>query len=114
MDRHHLGTSPRSLCRLSTTRRHAKFHSAFWFSVQHLPSRLEFCGSSLNHLFAQRRNLLRPRFWKMLSQINRFNREAIETLASKKFGSTTVGDYVRQKNYGADFLNFYLVPMSSA
>ncbi len=84
------------------------------FSVQHLPTRLEFCGSSLNHLFAQRKNLIRPCFWKMLAQINRFNREAVETLASTKFDSTTVGEYVREKNYGADFLNFYLVPMSSA
>jgi len=50
----------------------------------------------------------------MLAQINRFNREAVETLASTKFASTTVGEYVREKNYGADFLNFYLVPMSSA
>jgi predicted NAD/FAD-binding protein len=84
------------------------------FSVQHLPTRLEFCGTSLNHLFAQRKNLFRPRFWKMILQINRFNSEAIETLNSKKFEAMTLGDYVREKNYGDDFLNFYLVPMSSA
>jgi predicted NAD/FAD-binding protein len=84
------------------------------FSVQHLPTRLEFCGTSLNHLFAQRKNLLRPRFWKMILQINRFNTEAIETLSSIKFEQMTLGDYVRAKNYGDDFLNFYLVPMSSA
>jgi predicted NAD/FAD-binding protein len=35
------------------------------FSVQHLPTGLEFCGSSLNHLFGQRKNLVRPRFWKI-------------------------------------------------
>ncbi len=45
------------------------------FSVQHLPTRLEFCGSSLNHLFGRRKNLFRPRFWKMILQINRFNTE---------------------------------------
>ncbi|HSY17009.1 MAG TPA: NAD(P)-binding protein [Candidatus Acidoferrales bacterium] len=84
------------------------------FSVQHLPTNLEFCGTSLNHIFAQRRNLVRPRFWKMVSQINRFNQEAVETLNSKQFADMTLGDYVRLKNYGADFLNFYLVPMSSA
>jgi predicted NAD/FAD-binding protein len=84
------------------------------FSVQHLPTRLEFCGSSLNHLFAQRKNLVRPRFWKMIWQINRFNSEAIETLNSGRSQETTLGDYVREKNYGDDFLNFYLVPMSSA
>jgi predicted NAD/FAD-binding protein len=84
------------------------------FSVQHRPTGLEFCGSSLNHLFAQRKNLVRTRFWKMILQINRFNREAIETLNSGKFDETTLDDYVRAKNYGDDFLNFYLVPMSSA
>jgi predicted NAD/FAD-binding protein len=84
------------------------------FSVQHLPSGLEFSGSSLNHLFAQRRNLLRPRFWRMLAQINRFNREAVETLQSRKHEASSLGDYVAARNYGGDFLNFYLVPMSSA
>ena len=84
------------------------------FSVQHLPTRLEFNGSSLNHLFAQRRNLVRPRFWRMVLQINRFNREAVAALDSTEFDSLSLGDYVRQRNYGPDFLNFYLVPMSSA
>jgi predicted NAD/FAD-binding protein len=84
------------------------------FSVQHLPTGLEFCGTSLNHLFAQRKNLFRPRFWKMILQINRFNSEAIEALSSPKFQNQTLGEYVRERNYGDDFLNFYLVPMSSA
>jgi uncharacterized protein len=84
------------------------------FSVQHLPAGLEYSGSSLNHLFAQRRNLLRPRFWKMILQINRFNSEAIEAMTSPQFENHTVAQYVRERNYGGDFLNFYLVPMSSA
>ena len=84
------------------------------FSVQHLPTRFEFSGSSLNHIFAQRRNLVRPRFWRMVLQINRFNREAVAALDSPEFASLSLGDYLRQQNYGDDFLNFYLVPMSSA
>ena len=84
------------------------------FSVQHLPTGLEFCGTSLNHIFGQRKNLLRPRFWKMILQINRFNSEAIEALTSPQFQNHTLGEYVRERNYGNDFLNFYLVPMSSA
>jgi predicted NAD/FAD-binding protein len=84
------------------------------FSVQHLPTGLEFCGSSLNHLFGQRKNLLRPRFWKMILQINRFNSEAVEALSAPPFQQCTLGEYVRARNYGGDFLNFYLVPMSSA
>jgi predicted NAD/FAD-binding protein len=48
------------------------------FSVQHLPTRLEYAGTSLNHLFAQRRNLFRPHFIRMLKQIDRFNKESLE------------------------------------
>ncbi len=84
------------------------------FSVQHLPTGLDFCGSSLNHLFAQRRNLVRPRFWKMIWQINRFNAEAVAALTAPEFQNHTLAEYVSQRAYGADFLNFYLIPMSSA
>lgn len=84
------------------------------FSVQHLPARLEFCGSSLNHLFAQRRNLFSPRYWRMILQINRFNQEAVRALTTTEFQNYTLGQYVLERKYGDDFLNFYLVPMSSA
>ena len=84
------------------------------FSVMHRPTGLEYCGSSLNHLFAQRRNLLRPRFWRMLRQINRFNTEAVAALVDPQYENHTLGDYVRERGYGEDFLELYLVPMSSA
>lgn len=61
------------------------------FSVQHVPSGLEFSGSSLNHLFAQRRNLFRPRYWRMLLQVNRFNAEAVAALSDPQWASITVG-----------------------
>ena len=84
------------------------------FSVQHLPSGIEYNGSSLNHLFGQRANLLKLRFWRMLIQINRFNSEAIATLNNPAFFDHTIGQYVRERGYGDDFLKLYLVPMSSA
>ena len=84
------------------------------FSVRHADSGLEFAGSSLNHLFAQRRNLLRPRFWRMLAAIERFNREAVAELADPSTRDETLGDYVKRRQYGDDFLNLYLAPMSSA
>jgi predicted NAD/FAD-binding protein len=74
------------------------------FSVQHRSRDLEYCGSSLNHLFAQSRNLLNPSFYRMLWQIDRFNREA----------KTALDDYVHHGSYGQDFFNLYLIPMSSA
>ena len=84
------------------------------FSVRHAASGLEFCGSSLNHLFAQRRNLVRPRFLRMLLAIGRFNREALAALEDPGTARETLGDYVRRRGYGSDFLELYLVPMSSA
>jgi predicted NAD/FAD-binding protein len=88
--------------------------SSMSFSVQHLPAQLEFCGSSINHLFGQRRNLLRPPFWKMLLQINRFNKEASATVRAACDVSMTLGDFVRERQYGEHFLNYYLLPMSCA
>jgi predicted NAD/FAD-binding protein len=84
------------------------------FSVRHAESGLEFNGSSLNHLFAQRRNLLRPRFYRLLGNINRFNREAVEVLDDPSVTQMTLGEYVKARAYGDDFLSLYLAPMSSA
>ncbi len=84
------------------------------FSVRHADTGLEFAGSSLNHIFAQRRNLLRPRFWRLLSAISRFNKDAIAALDDPAVQGETLGDYVKRRGYGADFFDLYLVPMSSA
>lgn len=84
------------------------------FSVRHDPSGLEWCGSSLNHLFAQRRNLLRPRFWKLLWQINRFNKLAQTAWQTPDAEKTSLRDWCTQNRLGEDFLNLYLIPMSSA
>jgi predicted NAD/FAD-binding protein len=84
------------------------------FSVRHEDTGLEFCGSSLNHLFCQRRNLLRPSFYRMLRQIDRFNREALDALDDPAWADVTLADYVARRGYGRDFLNLYVIPMSSA
>ncbi|MBC8001340.1 MAG: FAD-dependent oxidoreductase [Opitutaceae bacterium] len=84
------------------------------FSVQHTPTGLEYSGSSFLHLFAQPKNFFSGRHWKMILQINRFNREAVESLDDPKVAGQTLGQYVRQRGYGEDFYNLYLVPMSSA
>jgi len=84
------------------------------FSVRHADTGLEFAGSSLNHLFAQRRNLFRPRFYRMLAAVNRFNSEAVAALDDPAVRQETLADYVRRRGYGEDFFQLYLVPMSSA
>jgi predicted NAD/FAD-binding protein len=84
------------------------------FSVQHAPTGLEYNGGSLNLLFGQRRNLLRPRHWRMLAQINRFNAEAVTALDDARFAAHSLCDYVAERGYGEDMLHFYLVPMGGA
>jgi uncharacterized protein len=84
------------------------------FSVRHVQEQLEFNGGSLNLLFGQRRNLFRPRFWRMLTQINRFNRETVEELRNPRHLGATLEDYVKLRSYGDDFLEWYLIPMAAA
>ncbi len=84
------------------------------FSVRDHESGLEWCGSSLNHLFAQRKNLLNRRFIRMLTEVNRFNREAVRTLDDPILRQLTLRAYVQHRGHSDDFVNLYLVPMSSA
>ena len=82
------------------------------FSVRCEKTGLEYNGTSLNSLFAQRRNLLRPRFYRMIRDILRFNHECLELL--KDGSEIRLGDYLAQKGYGQDFIELYIVPMGSA
>ena len=84
------------------------------FSVQHVNEALEFNGGSLNLLFGQRRNLISPRYWRMLAQINRFNRETVAELANPSYDDLSLRDYVNARGYGNDFLTWYLSPMAAA
>lgn len=84
------------------------------FSVQHVPTGLEYSGSGLNGLFAQRKNLFNFGFIKLLHNINRFNKECVEVLHDKHYDSFTLEEYVAEKKFGNDFLYKYIIPMSSA
>lgn len=83
------------------------------FSVRCEDSNLEYNGSNFNGLFAQRRNFLRPRFYRMLNDIARFNRESLELLQSDD-EDVTVGEYVSRRGYSKQFAELYLVPMGAA
>ncbi len=83
------------------------------FSVRCDLTGLEYNGSNLNGLFAQRRNLLRPSFYRMLRDILRFNRES-PTLLKSDNEELTIGEYVRQGRYSKEFADHYLLPMGSA
>ena len=83
------------------------------FSVQSKRTGLEYSGSSLNTLFAQRRNILSPSFYRMIYEILRFNREGLKSKDNLD-GSELVGDYLRRKKYSQTFIDHYLVPMAAA
>lgn len=84
------------------------------FSVQHTPTGLEYNGMGVNKVFAQRLNLFRPRFHRLLSHIQRFFRVAKELLDSPAVEDLTLGEFVKRHGLSQDFLDLYLVPMSSA
>lgn len=74
---------------------------------------LEYSGSSLDGLFAQRRNLVRPRFWSMLSEIFRFFREAKRLLESSQ-PELSLGEFLDAHEFGRAFQEEHLLPMGAA
>ncbi len=95
------------------------------FSVHCNRTGLEYQGSSLNGLFAQRSNLLNPSFYKLLLDIVRFNR--VGTAAAKAYSNNsadqdndqetdqeTVAQFLQKHRLGRRFISQYLVPMAAA
>lgn len=87
--------------------------STMSFSVRCEQSGLEYSGTSLRTLFAQRRNLLRPSFHRMLVDILRFNRTAPRLLLQDD-DDTTLGDYLRAYHYSRAFIEHYIIPMGAS
>jgi predicted NAD/FAD-binding protein len=83
------------------------------FSLQDEHTGLEYNGTNVNSLFAQRRNLLRPSFLKMIVEILRFNRAAPRFLATHD-ESTTLREFLRDGRYSQPFVEQYVVPMGRA
>lgn len=83
------------------------------FSVRCDRSGLEYNGTSLNTLFAQRLNLFRPSFLGMIREILRFNRDA-PSLLDDASADPSLGDYLASEGYSDAFIENYLVPMSAA
>lgn len=75
---------------------------------------LEWSGSSLATLFGQKRNLLRPRFWRMLADILRFNKESVAWLARHPADELSLRDFLSDGAYSRAFAEWYLLPMGAA
>ncbi len=83
------------------------------FSVQSPTLGLEWSGSDLDSVFAQRSNLLRPRFWGMLADILRFNRlaTAIAQRGDDAALAISVGEFLDEHRFGRLFRDAYFLPM---
>lgn len=83
------------------------------FSVTNPAIGLEYNGNNLSSLFAQRRNLVNPDFWRMLVDIVRFNRQVRQAAAGSD-PALTLGRFLEAQSYGTLFADNYLLPMISA
>lgn len=82
------------------------------FSVRSEKTGLEYNGTSLNSLFAQRSNFFKPSFHKMIRDILRFNKSSLELLNDGN--EIRLGDYLQQGAYSQQFIDNYIIPMGSA
>jgi predicted NAD/FAD-binding protein len=74
--------------------------------------RLEWGARDFNAVFGQRRNLLRPGFYKLLLQVMRFNASVSQEAA--RLPNTTLGELLTRMKLGRDFRRSYLLPMAGA
>ena len=83
------------------------------FSVQAADAGLEWSGSSLDTVFAQRANLVRPRFWRMLADIVRFNRLCTALAAADGAAALDepIGDFLDRERFSTAFRDWYFLPM---
>jgi len=84
--------------------------SEMTFSVSLPGADLEWAGADLGSLFAQRRNLLRPAFWRMVRDILRFNRVSQRLLADVRGSGLTLGQLLDRDGYSLEFRDWYLFP----
>jgi predicted NAD/FAD-binding protein len=83
------------------------------FSVSCEKTGLEFSPSSLHALFIQRRNLLRPSFYRMLLDVLRFKRDSTRLLREDD-AQLTLERYLKRKGYSRAFIDHFIVPMGAA
>ena len=83
------------------------------FSLRCERSGLEYNGTSIDSLFAQRRNLLSPSFLRMIADILRFNTRSRTLLAAPDTG-LTLGAYLTREGYSRAFIERYILPMGRA
>ncbi len=81
------------------------------FAVSRDGGRFEYAAPGL---FAQKRNILQPKFWSMLLEIVRFYRKAPSDLGALAGTDISLGEYLLREDYSASFCDDHLLPMAAA
>ncbi len=85
------------------------------FSVHNDTTGLEYNGHNLDSLFAQRRNILRPKFWLLIKDIIRFNKLCKSIYEQKSYrAALTLGDFLTINHFSQFFAEHYILPMGAA
>ncbi|GIU48019.1 NAD(P)/FAD-dependent oxidoreductase [Shewanella algidipiscicola] len=85
------------------------------FSVHNRQTGFEYNGHGLNSLFAQRRNILRPQFWRLISQILKFNKLCKQAYSEQAIApNATLGEFLQQHGFSDFFSQHYILPMGAA
>jgi len=93
----------------------AKQETEMSFSVKNINSKLEYNGHNLDTLFAQRRNIVNPSFWRLIAEILRFNKLCKKVYQEKAYEQTlTLGEFLEQQDFSRYFSEHYILPMGAA
>ncbi len=84
------------------------------FSVHNAITGLEYNGNTISSLFAQKRNLFRPKFWSFILEILRFNKLCKQAFADDKYEFQTLGELLDRKGFSDFFSQHYILPMGAA
>jgi len=83
------------------------------FSASIAEGHFEYSGNSIWTMIAQKRNLLRPRFWRMVADLVRFYRGVVHDTRGPNGAEGTLGDYLKLRGYGEEFLHDHLLPVAA-
>lgn len=84
------------------------------FAVKISDPNIEYAGTNINAVFAQRKNIFNPKFWLMLKDILRFNKVADQILEQNKKTDYSMNNFLEDLKVGQYFRDYYLLPMASA
>ncbi|MFQ3250786.1 MAG: putative NAD/FAD-binding protein [Glaciecola sp.] len=85
------------------------------FSVKNLKTKMEYNGNTINSLFAQRRNIFRPSFWRLVLDIVKFNKLCKAHISeNKETDNITLQEFISKHHLSEVFTNNYILPMCAA